>query len=85
MNILDALYSLWFGERLPDASVESSKKDLAQMLEPALGKDQEEMFSDFLLEYVGQVERCSFSTGSRLAASYVKRSCRQKNCKRGTA
>ena len=26
MNILDALYSLWIDERLPDASVESSKK-----------------------------------------------------------
>lgn len=39
MNVLDALYSLWIGERLPDASVESSKKDLVQMLEPTLGKD----------------------------------------------
>lgn len=85
MNILDALYSLWIDERLPDASVESSKKNLAQMPEPTLGKNQEEMFFDFLLEYVGQVECCSFSAGSRLTVSYVKRSCRQKNCKRGTA
>lgn len=40
MNILDALYSLWIDERLPDASVESSKKNLAQMPEPTLGKNQ---------------------------------------------
>lgn len=66
MNVLDELYSLWIGKRLPDASVESSKKDLVQMLESTLGKDQEEMFSDFLLEYVGQVERRSFSAGFKI-------------------
>lgn len=68
MNALDTLYSLWIGERLSDTSVESSKKDPMQMLEPTLGKNQKETFSDFFLEYVGQVERRSFSAGFKIGS-----------------